>query len=860
MALSYQTTQGTLYIPGAYATIAVQAGQAGLATNGIVTLVGEADGGPDFTLEPDLSANSYGPDQLNSVVAKYGSGQLVDAFRAASSPANDPNITGAPGAFVLVKTNPSGKASGALLKAGGGAYGVSIFDKSWGILGNTIYYTVSAATQETVPTTGTFTYIPAVAAPNISVRVNGGAVAALTVTANQTPLSLATALNGLAGCAATGGTTRATAQSSVGTLAVGSIAGNSAVITYSGTFTVIPSVGDTLVIPTGSVIAGAGNANVGAFVITAATANTMSVTKLSDAGKAGAVAGTITAPLTVGAAAVSATVANDLVDYAPITLTLSGAANPATSATNVGTILDGVGKTLEVNSLTTGTDLFTRCAYVLGTTTPVTWLSLAATPALLVSAQEYGASLNTNQQSTAVQEQLVAGGKIALRLGYNGTTATVTVTATTLTTSVTGGSGANLNISFGAGQYKTLADLAAFINAQTGYQCAVGTASMGQVSPLLLDEVVAANCCTTFGNFTARIKADATSFLNVVQTSSLVQLGNPAIGASFTSAPRGLPDVNTTTLFMSGGSRGGTTDAVYNAAMDAMQSVQTNFLVPLFAQDATVDIAAGLTDSTSSYTVANVQQYGLKHTLLVSTLKRRKNRQIFLAQRDTFANAQNAAANLASPRATLCFQDVKVTGANGIVQSQPWMLAALAAGMQAAGFYRAIVAKGIQCSGVLQGFNTPPDFRDATDTQLETALIGGLLVAKKNQSGGFTWVSDQTTYMRDNNFVYNSIQAVYAADIIALTTAQRMEKAFVGQSVADVGGGVMLAALESIMADFLRLKLIAPSDDAPKGFKNASVRISGTTAVVNVEIKLAGALYFIPINFLISQVQQTAGA
>jgi hypothetical protein len=60
------------------------------------------------------------------------------------------------------------------------------------------------------------------------------------------------------------------------------------------------------------------------------------------------------------------------------------------------------------------------------------------------------------------------------------------------------------------------------------------------------------------------------------------------------------------------------------------------------------------------------------------------------------------------------------------------------------------------------------------------------------------------------------------------------------------------------MADFLRLKLIAVSDDAPKGFKNASIKISGTTMVVNVEIKLAGAIYFIPINFLVSQVTQAA--
>ena len=61
------------------------------------------------------------------------------------------------------------------------------------------------------------------------------------------------------------------------------------------------------------------------------------------------------------------------------------------------------------------------------------------------------------------------------------------------------------------------------------------------------------------------------------------------------------------------------------------------------------------------------------------------------------------------------------------------------------------------------------------------------------------------------------------------------------------------------MADFLRLKLIAVSDDAPKGFKNATIKISGTAMVVQIEVKLNGTIYFVPINFLVSQVVQAAG-
>ncbi len=60
------------------------------------------------------------------------------------------------------------------------------------------------------------------------------------------------------------------------------------------------------------------------------------------------------------------------------------------------------------------------------------------------------------------------------------------------------------------------------------------------------------------------------------------------------------------------------------------------------------------------------------------------------------------------------------------------------------------------------------------------------------------------------------------------------------------------------MADFMKLKLIASSDDALAGFKNASITINGPVMLVSAEIKLAGALYFIPISFLVSPVTQSA--
>ena len=191
---------------------------------------------------------------------------------------------------------------------------------------------------------------------------------------------------------------------------------------------------------------------------------------------------------------------------------------------------------------------------------------------------------------------------------------------------------------------------------------------------------------------------------------------------------------------------------------------------------------------------------------------------------------------------------------------QPWMAAGLAASMQAAGFYKGIVNKYANCNGVVQAAG---DYNDQNDDQETTALLAGLLPLRRDlDAGGVLFVSDQTTYGSDNNFVYNSLQAVYVADTMALTLAQRMQRAFVGQSVADISASQAVGYVKNILADFLTLKLIAPSDGAPKGYQPGSivVNISGTTMTVNLIVFLAGLLYFVPIVFQINQVQQSASA
>jgi hypothetical protein len=401
MALNYTTDAGTMTIPSAgVSSITVATSNSGLSTNGVLMLVGEADAGPRFDAEASLQDNAYGPDEISAIVAKYGSGPLVDACIQAANPSNDPNIVGGPALIIPVKTNQSTKAKASLSLFGGGSYGVSIADKSYGKNGNLINFQIIQKTAEVAPTTGAFTLLVPNAAISAEVRANGGAAQPLNLTQGELPSAIVTAIGALTGLAASGGVNRSVLATITGNLTVTVVSGNQITVAYTGTWGTVPSIGDTLYIPTGSAVAGTSTA--GSYVVTAATSNSISATKLLNVG--GAV-GSITAPDGHVSVAVAAT--TDVQVFSPVTVTLA-ASNPVT----------GAGKALELAEVTAGG--LGSLAYALSTV-KVAWVSASGAPKLLTSASEYVATLNTNRAKDNIQESLSAGGEIALKVGYAGT-------------------------------------------------------------------------------------------------------------------------------------------------------------------------------------------------------------------------------------------------------------------------------------------------------------------------------------------------------------------------------------------------------------------------------------------------------
>jgi hypothetical protein len=349
-----------------------------------------------------------------------------------------------------------------------------------------------------------------------------------------------------------------------------------------------------------------------------------------------------------------------------------------------------------------------------------------------------------------------------------------------------------------------------------------------------------------------RIKDAAYNFGTAMGTSVLEF--TPGSGGN-----QGLPFPTSSFTFLSGGTRGNTLSADIVAALAQMAGIQCNIIVPLFSQDATTDIAEGYTSSGSTYTISAINAAVKNHCITYSTPLLKKHRIAICSYTDatnnTYANAVEAAQSLGNYRVSLTMQEINdVNGTDVPTTFQPWYGAVIAAGMQTGGFYKSIVNKAAN----VNGYVNPAGFDSGDPGDVSDALSSGLLFLSTDTGRAGYWVSDQTTYSYDTNFVYNSIQATYCSDLITLDLASSFFQAFGGKSEADIDAGVALAYLGLKMAGYKTLKLIAASNGAPLGYDNPSIDLNGPEMDVSVDIKLATSIYFIPININISQVQNSA--
>ena len=151
MAIVKTFNNNSIYVPGAYSKHAVDnAAGSPLGANDVLFLLGESTkGAPGST----TGIVEYSASRIDSLIATYGAGPLVDCAVASLRPSKTPGV-GAPGRFLVYKTNASVQASATLVQSANNMYTVK--GRAYGVADNNYSIVVAAGStgnQKTVSIT-----------------------------------------------------------------------------------------------------------------------------------------------------------------------------------------------------------------------------------------------------------------------------------------------------------------------------------------------------------------------------------------------------------------------------------------------------------------------------------------------------------------------------------------------------------------------------------------------------------------------------------------------------------------------------------------------------------------------------------
>lgn len=477
-------------------------------------------------------------------------------------------------------------------------------------------------------------------------------------------------------------------------------------------------------------------------------------------------------------------------------------------------------------------------------------LNIAA--AQVNSATESAMTITIKQTRDLLQEQDTVGGNVVLLAGYTGANATATVQVTSTDVILT--AGAQIN-TFSKSQYSTLLQLVNAMNLSVDWDVELSSTLYNSLSPEVLD-VVSVGAKSTSGNKAARIKKDASEVADLFAASSIVSMAD--------QSSTGLMAASTEAA-LAGGVLGASSTAEIVAALEKFQEIRVNSVVPLFSRNASSDIADGLTDAASNYTILGIHQAVKSHCALMSTTKNRSERQGYISMKASFSDSLDRAALLADPRLQMCIQDTRNVDAQGAIKwFQPWAQSCLVAGARAgAPVGTPLTFKYFNVTGIrhtAQGMSTPEaditiDFNP--NAKFEQAIKGGITFMEAPQSGGIRVVVDNTTYQKDSNWVYNRANVIYAADVLAFDFRNQLENIFVGQK-NNIQASEIKSVAASILATFLAQGITVKTDEAPNGYKKLDVTISGNVVNISAIVVLVEGIDFVLNDITITRVQSAA--
>ncbi len=514
--------------------------------------------------------------------------------------------------------------------------------------------------------------------------------------------------------------------------------------------------------------------------------------------------------------------------YIPYASVLKGSANA-----NVGlfVVKSATISSIVLNKCDGLTPVVVSSVFANGDTNVIKWAPGIISNSLGGKVVKSSAERKVNVEATNVKyseefPDTAIGGDIVLNLAYynvSATAATVSIDnnrrMSFTVTGVTGPSTIYLN------KYNSIRDLVDYLNTITGIEASVANSKYASYPTTILDAVQTVGILSGGSVQTAevgRIKCDYylwETFFS--EAGSILEFE-----AGTMVYPAGLPTAEGSASYLSGGAVGATTNARVTSALAECLLVPVRQVLPCFSRDARYDVEEGMTDSASTYTIDGIHTAVIAHCNTASNDTNRRWRVAALSFHGSFANSVAAATTAYAHRASMAFQQVKTTDADGNVEwFLPWMLqAAIVAGRSQASLGTSMLRKTFRYSAIRHIGNLPVssttyvrDFDDDDLGDIAEAIKAGLLVF--GPVAGSTvnkMISPDATTKSDVNsptaYFYERTNVIFILDEV-LETARNALENYIGSRTNDVSPQSAASTVDTILGGFVGSSLqgIKPS-------------------------------------------------
>jgi len=468
-----------------------------------------------------------------------------------------------------------------------------------------------------------------------------------------------------------------------------------------------------------------------------------------------------------------------------------------------------------------------------------------------VSSKE--AQVSMNSLNTVSGERFPSdkvGGKVVLEVSYSGSAAVAKVSIdTSRRMKLVAGTD---EVVLPTLKYPTLAALAEKISAQSGWAARVVDAGMNSASPSVLDMVDEIGCMslTSEHAFSGRLKNDYSAWSSFF--ADTVSVLDFVAGARSTKA--GLPAGEASQTFLSGGAKGATSNADIQAALDVGLKIPTVQVLPLFSRDAYLDVADGLTEPESTYSIDSVHAALRAHVATGWSSAIRRERFGLASFFGSFEDSKAKAQAMNYENVSMAFQLARATGADGNAQwFLPWMFqCCMAAGRSQATLGTPMLRKSFNVLDVkhipessIYSDTLMRDFDPASKAMLDEAIEAGLLTMGVVEGAGLRLVSpDLSTRSRVNDpkaWVYerNNVSFIF---IEMIQTLRSVLENYIGERTTDVTTAEVASTVVNVLGSFVTSGAIVAFNRSPL------VTNLGNGYAVQVQIRPAEALEFISLD------------